>query len=55
MSLQVNYSHAAEFRNAGYTPFVIEGTEYDAVREKANFGSVKVYESGHLVPFSQHK
>jgi hypothetical protein len=39
VSLQVNYFYAVEFRNAGYTLFVIEGTEYDAVREKGNFGS----------------
>lgn len=36
VSLAVNYTHAAEFRAAGYAPFVVDGTEYGAVRERGN-------------------
>lgn len=55
VSLAVNYSHAAEFRAAGYAPFVIDGTEYGAVRERGNFSFVRIYESGHQVPYFQRK
>lgn len=55
VSLAVNYTHAAEFRAAGYAPFVVNGTEYGAVREKGNFSFVRIYESGHQVPYFQRK
>ena len=55
VSLAVNYSHAEEFRNAGYAPFVIDGMEYGAVRERGNFSFVRIYESGHQVPYFQRK
>ncbi|RFU25812.1 hypothetical protein B7463_g10526, partial [Scytalidium lignicola] len=53
VSLAVNYTHAEEFRAAGYAPFLINGTEYGAVRERGNFSFVRVYESGHQVPYFQ--
>ena len=55
MSLQVNYSRAADFREVGYAPFVINGTEYGAVRERGNFSFVRTYESGHQVTYFHRK
>jgi carboxypeptidase C (cathepsin A) len=55
VSLAVNYTHAAEFRAAGYAPFVVDGTEYGAVREKGHFGFVRIYKSGNQVPYFQRK
>jgi carboxypeptidase C (cathepsin A) len=55
VSLAVNYSHAEEFRSSGYAPFVIDGMEYGAVRERGNFSFVRIYESGHQVPYFQRK
>lgn len=55
VSLAVNYTHADEFRASGYAPFLIDGTEYGAVREAGNFSFVRVYESGHQVPYFQRK
>lgn len=49
VSLQVNYTHAAEFRAAGYVPFVVDGTEYGEVRQYGNFSFVRIYEAGHEV------
>ncbi|KAH8820085.1 putative carboxypeptidase S1 [Xylogone sp. PMI_703] len=53
VSLAVNYTHAKEFRAAGYAPFLIDGTEYGEVRERGNFSFVRIYESGHQVPYFQ--
>jgi carboxypeptidase C (cathepsin A) len=55
VSLAVNYTHAAEFRAAGYAPFVVDGAEYAAVRERGNFSFVRIYESGHQVPYFQRR
>ncbi|RYO89297.1 hypothetical protein DL762_003320 [Monosporascus cannonballus] len=53
LSLQLNYTHAAEFRAAGYAPFVVEGTEYGVVRQHGNFSFTRVYDAGHEVPYYQ--
>ncbi|KAK4545187.1 hypothetical protein LTR36_003366 [Oleoguttula mirabilis] len=53
VSLAVNYTHAAEFRAADYAPFVVDGTEYGEVRQYGNFSFLRMYESGHEVPFYQ--
>ena len=53
VSLQVNYTHAAEFRAAGYTPFMVDGIEYGEVRQYGNFSFLRIYEAGHEVPFYQ--
>ena len=53
VSLQVDYIHSAEFRAAGYTPFVVDGTEFGEVRQYGNFSFLRMYESGHEVPFYQ--
>lgn len=53
VSLAVNYTHAEDFRAAGYAPFLVDGTEYGAVREQGNFSFVRIYESGHQVPYFQ--
>lgn len=55
MSLQVNYTHSAEFRSAGYAPFVVDGVEYGEVRQYGNFSFLRIYEAGHEVPFYQRK
>lgn len=51
--MQVNYTHAAEFRASGYAPFVVDGTEYGESRQYGNFSFTRVYESGHEVPYYQ--
>ena len=53
MSLALNYTNKAEFAAAGYTPFTVNGTEYGEVRQYGNFSFVRVYESGHEVPYYQ--
>ncbi|KAI2625042.1 peptidase [Hypoxylon sp. NC1633] len=53
ISLTVNYTHKAEFANAGYAPFVVDGTEYGESRQHGNFSFTRVYESGHEVPYYQ--
>ncbi|KAL8942993.1 MAG: hypothetical protein Q9216_001349 [Gyalolechia sp. 2 TL-2023] len=53
VSLTVNYTNKAEFADAGYTPFLVDGTEYGEVREYGNFSFLRIYEAGHEVPFYQ--
>ncbi|KAK8165630.1 Alpha/Beta hydrolase protein [Phyllosticta citrichinensis] len=53
VSLAVNYTHAARFRAAGYAPFVVDNTEYGAVRQYGNFSFLRIYNAGHLVPYYQ--
>ncbi|ORY56964.1 carboxypeptidase 2 [Pseudomassariella vexata] len=55
VSLQVNYTHAKEFRAAGYEPFVVDGTEYGESRQYGNFSFTRIYDSGHEVPYYQPK
>lgn len=53
VSLQIEYTHSAEFRAADYAPFVVDGTEYGEVRQFGNFSFMRIYEAGHEVPFYQ--
>ena len=53
VSLALNYTNAAEFAAAGYAPFTVDGTEYGEVRQYGNFSFLRMYESGHEVPFYQ--
>ena len=53
VSLQIEYTHSAEFRAAGYAPFVVDGTEYGEVRQYGNYSFMRIYEAGHEVPFYQ--
>ena len=53
VSMEVNYTHSAEFRASGYTPFIVDGTEYGEVRQYGNFSFLRMYEAGHEVPFYQ--
>ncbi|KAL6721823.1 hypothetical protein ACLMJK_000928 [Lecanora helva] len=53
VSLALNYTHSAEFRAAGYEPFVLDGQEYGEVRQYGNFSFLRIYEAGHEVPFYQ--
>jgi carboxypeptidase D len=55
VSLKLNYTHAKEFAQAGYAPFLINGTEYGAVREYGNFTFLRIYDCGHQVPYFQRK
>jgi hypothetical protein len=49
----VNYTHAPQFRASSYAPFLINGTEYGEVRQYGNFSFLRIYESGHEVPYYQ--
>jgi carboxypeptidase D len=53
ISLAVNYTHSEEFRKAEYAPFKVDGIEYGEVREYGNFSFIRIYESGHEVPYYQ--
>lgn len=53
ISLQINYTNSAEFRASSYVPFVVDGTEYGEVRQYGNFSFLRMYESGHEVPYYQ--
>lgn len=55
VSLAVNYTHSAQFKAAGYAPFNIDGHEYGEVREYGNFSFLRIYDSGHQVPYYQRK
>lgn len=50
VSLAANYSDAENFREAGYTPFLVDGVEYGSTREFGNFSFTRIYEAGHEVP-----
>ncbi|GES56955.1 carboxypeptidase S1 [Aspergillus terreus] len=53
VSLAANFSHAAQFRAAGYAPLLVDGVEYGETREFGNFSFTRVYEAGHEVPYYQ--
>ncbi|OJI84267.1 hypothetical protein ASPTUDRAFT_190649 [Aspergillus tubingensis CBS 134.48] len=53
ISLAVNYTHASQFRAAGYTPMTVDGVEYGETREYGNFSFTRVYQAGHEVPYYQ--
>ncbi|KAE8141468.1 peptidase S10, serine carboxypeptidase [Aspergillus pseudotamarii] len=53
VSLAANYSHAAQFRSAGYTPLTVNGIEYGETREYGNLSFTRVFEAGHEVPYYQ--
>lgn len=53
VSLATEYKHSKQFRKAGYTPLLVNGTEYGESREYGNFSFTRVYEAGHEVPFYQ--
>jgi carboxypeptidase D len=53
VSLATQYEHSAQFKKAGYVPFVVDGVEYGETREYGNFSFTRIYESGHEVPFYQ--
>lgn len=53
ISLAANYTHAKQFRAAGYAPLVVDGVEYGETREYGNFSFTRVYEAGHEVPYYQ--
>lgn len=55
VSLLIDYEHSAEFRQAGYEPFMVDGTQYGEVRQYGNFSFMRMYEAGHEVPFYQPK
>lgn len=53
VSLAVNFTNAAAFRAAGYTPFVVNGVEHGETREYGNFSFTRIYEAGHEIPYYQ--
>lgn len=55
VSLSIDHAQADNFRKAGYAPFMVDGKESGAVRQYGNFSFLRVYNSGHQVPFFQRK
>ena len=55
VSLQVNYTHSADFRAAGYSPFMVDNVEYGQVRQHGNFSFTRIHASGHEIPYYQPK
>ncbi|KAK5164759.1 uncharacterized protein LTR77_009422 [Saxophila tyrrhenica] len=55
VSMQLEYEHAKEFRQAGYEPFMVDGTQYGEVKEYGKFSFMRIYEAGHEVPYYQPK
>lgn len=53
VSNKLRFQHTKEFAQTGYTPFLVDGTEYGSVREYGNFSFLRIYEAGHEVPFYQ--
>lgn len=53
ISLALNYTHSAQFAAANYSAFTVDGVEYGEVRQAGNFSFLRMYESGHEVPFYQ--
>ncbi|KAF2460491.1 Alpha/Beta hydrolase protein [Lineolata rhizophorae] len=53
VSLAVNYTDADAFRASGYVPFTVDDTEYGEVRQYGNFSFLRIYESGHEIPYYQ--
>ncbi|EAW15089.1 S10 family peptidase [Aspergillus clavatus NRRL 1] len=53
VSLAVDYTHARQFRAAGYTQLIVDGVEYGETREHGNFSFTRVYQAGHEVPYYQ--
>ena len=49
------FRSAKQFRESGYVPFTVDGTEYGEVRQYGNFSFLRMYESGHEVPYYQPK
>ena len=42
VSLEIEYKNSKEFRAAGYTPFMVDGTEYGEVRQYGNFSFLRM-------------
>lgn len=55
ISLQMNHSTSEEFRASNYTPFLVDGEEYGAVRQYGNFSFLRLYDAGHETPYYQPK
>ncbi|KAL4883624.1 Alpha/Beta hydrolase protein [Aspergillus karnatakaensis] len=53
ISLALKYPHTKQFHEAGYTPLLVDGTQYGETREFGNFSFSRVYEAGHEVPYYQ--
>ncbi|KAK7705003.1 hypothetical protein SLS57_010286 [Botryosphaeria dothidea] len=53
VSLAVEYANSAEFREAGYAPLLVDGTEYGVVRQYGNFSFTRLYDAGHETPYYQ--
>jgi len=53
LSLGVNYTNSESFRNAGYTPLLVDGVHYGDTRQYGNFAFTRVFDAGHAVPYYQ--
>ncbi len=48
LSLALKYENSKEFQQAGYEPFMVDGTQYGEVREYGKFSFLRIYEAGTL-------
>lgn len=55
VSLAMQWKYTKEFNAAGYVPFVVDGKEYGEVRQYGQLSFLRMYESGHEVPYYQPK
>ncbi|KAH7051287.1 Alpha/Beta hydrolase protein [Macrophomina phaseolina] len=53
VSLALEFPEQEEFRQAGYSPFVVAGKEHGVVRQYGNFSFARIYDSGHEIPYYQ--
>jgi carboxypeptidase C (cathepsin A) len=53
VSMELSYTHSAEFRKTGYVPFMALGKEWGETRQYGNFSFTRIYEAGHEVPYYQ--
>jgi Serine carboxypeptidase len=55
VSLEIPWSGKSAFIKAGYTDFVVDDRIYGQVRQAGNFTFLRVWNSGHEVPYYQPK
>ena len=54
VSLNINYSSAGKFRNAGYTPIRVNNSYIGGqARQHGNLSFSRIYQAGHMVPSYQ--
>lgn len=46
ISLALNHSTSDEFRASGYTPYLVDGQEFGAVRQYGKYSFTRLYDAG---------